>query len=344
MREFHRLLLDLLRELARRRHHQRVRAPRRDFVRHPRELGDVRQHRHDERARLPRARLGDADHVALQQADGDRSHLNGRGRVVPHLANRAQNLGGHPGLAPAPHRRRKTPAARRDVVVLAEDAPVALGHLRRRLLGPVSSLRVRDLWRRDPRAAAHKRRLLVRDAPGARVAAGLGDQRHLPPGALLGDDAAVHAGARAAAERQRALVWPIVQGVQVRGSVLVLVPVEFELELVTGLRDFLLRLRAAHVLRADQLQFALARARLVERVAVASMVEPSVVGRFAERERARPNPGWGPRVVRASVPARRHLLLSSFQRGGFSILLAHERRARGRLRLGLAFPHELFQG
>ena len=284
---------------------------------------------------------------------GDGRHLDGRGFVVPHLLNRANDLRGHRGLAPAPHRRRKTTAARRDVVILTEDAPVTLGHLLRRLLGPVTLLGVCRLARlalgRHTRAAPQTRRFLVRDAPDAQVAAGLGNQRHLPLGALLGHHAAVHAGARTAAKRQRALVRPFVQRVQVHGGVLVLIPIELELELVARLRDFLSRLRAAHVLRANQLQFALARARGVRVVAIRFpvVVVPSVVrasprrlrARVAERKRAS-----GRRArARAFVAARRNLLLSSFQRGGFSVLLAHERRARGRLRLGFAFPQQLFQ-
>ena len=97
--------------------------------------------------------------------------------------------------------------------------------------------------------------------------------------------------------RTPALVWPIVQGVQVREVSWSLSQSNLNLNLSLGLTFFFAFGPPMYCARSAPVR---ARAaRLVERVAVASMVEPSVVGRFAERERARPNPGWGPRVVRA---------------------------------------------
>ena len=195
--------------------------------------------------------------TSLQKADGDRPSDGARLRV-PHRLDRAHDLRGH--APPASHRFRKAPAPGRDVVVLAEDAPVPLG----RLLGlRASCVRAASSSARiaarlsDPPTRERRRRPVVRlvlpasDRAGARTRRGGASRRGLD---LRAVDARAHA-ARTTSRRRRAGV----QRVRVLARVLVLIPVELELELIARLRGFLLHLLLAHVLRLDELELASAR-------------------------------------------------------------------------------------
>mmetsp|Transcript_15597 Transcript_15597/g.33806 ORF Transcript_15597/g.33806 Transcript_15597/m.33806 type:complete len:484 (+) Transcript_15597:610-2061(+) len=137
VRELDRLLLDLLSQLTGGGHDEGVGPLRLVGLVQRRLLADVRQHRHHERARLARARLGDADDVAAGEADGDGGHLDGRRLGVANLLDRLEEALGEVRLLPIADGQRQAPPLERDVEVLLEDAPVALRHVLLVLLRPV---------------------------------------------------------------------------------------------------------------------------------------------------------------------------------------------------------------
>jgi hypothetical protein len=94
------LLLDLLRELARRRHDNRVRSVGGVGGRDWRQLQNERHHRQQKRRRLARAGLGDAEHVAAGERDRQRLHLNRRRRLVAELVDGGAQRRGQLGLVP----------------------------------------------------------------------------------------------------------------------------------------------------------------------------------------------------------------------------------------------------
>mmetsp|Transcript_4637 Transcript_4637/g.11647 ORF Transcript_4637/g.11647 Transcript_4637/m.11647 type:complete len:542 (+) Transcript_4637:535-2160(+) len=167
-RELARLLLDLLHELARRRHDERERPLARVLARDRRLLEDVHEHRQHEGARLAGAGLRDADHVLAREAERDALHLHARRTLVLGFRHRLEDRLGQSGLVPVAEgadllaRRRVARAPLRlDLVVLAEDAPVALGHLVERLLRVVLRLLVLVHHLVERRLGVHHRQLLL---------------------------------------------------------------------------------------------------------------------------------------------------------------------------------------
>jgi hypothetical protein len=87
--ELGRLLLDLLRQLARGRENERVGALVRLAHADRREARDERHHRQQEGGRLARAGFGHAQHVAAGQRDRQRLHLDRRRLLVARRIDRA---------------------------------------------------------------------------------------------------------------------------------------------------------------------------------------------------------------------------------------------------------------
>lgn len=93
------------------------------------------------RASFPTARLGDANDVSPKQTDGNGLPLNGaRVRVFELFDRPMHGLRDRRALVPIANGHRGLPAPHHDVEVLPEDTPVALVHLRQRLVPPVLPL------------------------------------------------------------------------------------------------------------------------------------------------------------------------------------------------------------
>ncbi|TYZ57671.1 hypothetical protein PybrP1_011176 [[Pythium] brassicae (nom. inval.)] len=315
--ELDRLLLDLERELAGRRHHERERAllGRAAHVR-GRQRVDIRDDRDHERRGLARAGLSDADDVAALEPDRDRLHLDRRRARKAHVRDRVKHglwQRGR-GLGPRAQRVRRAPALDRDVKVLAKDAPVALAHVGERLLGPVRAhglrLAARERLHRVLRAVLHAAQcalagplalgelrlrqravLLVRGAvltlPLLRE---LGQKRVVL--ALL---AHVDACAVAAPVEQVHIQALRVERVQVRGRVLGGLPVKLEDlgKLLARLHCFLLGRLLTQVLVLDRLHLALVH-RDGDARARPSAAAPWSGTRLSRRRRrcSQPHPRW----------------------------------------------------
>mmetsp|Transcript_13983 Transcript_13983/g.41259 ORF Transcript_13983/g.41259 Transcript_13983/m.41259 type:complete len:270 (-) Transcript_13983:310-1119(-) len=87
-----RLVLDLLDQLARRRHDEREWAVGRRLARDWRLAEDVDEHRQHEGARLAGAGLCDADHVLDGEPERDSHHLDGGRLLVPRLSDGREDL------------------------------------------------------------------------------------------------------------------------------------------------------------------------------------------------------------------------------------------------------------
>mmetsp|Transcript_58621 Transcript_58621/g.154989 ORF Transcript_58621/g.154989 Transcript_58621/m.154989 type:complete len:533 (-) Transcript_58621:817-2415(-) len=137
--EGHRLVVDLVGQLARGGQHQRLGALAGVLGGDFGLLGDVDEHGQHEGGGLARARLRDAHHVAVVEPQRDALHLDRRRHLVPLLRHRAQDLLRQPALGPVADGVGHAPSPRRDLEVLAEDAPVADAHLPHLLLLPVAA-------------------------------------------------------------------------------------------------------------------------------------------------------------------------------------------------------------
>jgi hypothetical protein len=104
-RELAALRLDLLRQLARRRHDERERAELGAARAHGRRLRQhVLQQGDEEGGRLAAARLGDADEVASRQAHRKRGALDRARLLVAHVGDGAPNVRVKPALVPRAQR------------------------------------------------------------------------------------------------------------------------------------------------------------------------------------------------------------------------------------------------
>mmetsp|Transcript_9798 Transcript_9798/g.35907 ORF Transcript_9798/g.35907 Transcript_9798/m.35907 type:complete len:538 (+) Transcript_9798:305-1918(+) len=257
-RELDGLLFDLLRQLPRRCHDDGVWALARVLLRHGRQAPDVLEHGQHERARLARARLRDADHVALHQAQRNGHHLDRRRLLVAHLFDGALDRHREGALLPVADGVGQAASLGGDVEVLAEDAPVALGHLVERLVRPVRvRLHVVGVVGLLALHGAALGLLFLARELHAGAAAQRGAQLLLVYRVHFLLLLAVDARAQAASEEQVRVAHALERRVGLHGGVLTRLPVEVELELLAGLEHLLLLLLLPEVLPLYLLQLPL---------------------------------------------------------------------------------------
>jgi len=158
-------VLDLLDQLARRRKHEGERPLGGILARDRRPGEHMRKQRQQVRGCLARAGGGDTHDVLAREAERDAHHLHGRRLLVPGSRGGEDGRGQHVDDALAPPAHRQDALARRiaqvapggDLMVLTEDAPVALSHLCHRLLRVVLSLIETLHFPVDPRRHVHYR-------------------------------------------------------------------------------------------------------------------------------------------------------------------------------------------
>mmetsp|Transcript_19042 Transcript_19042/g.42440 ORF Transcript_19042/g.42440 Transcript_19042/m.42440 type:complete len:377 (-) Transcript_19042:35-1165(-) len=132
------LLLNLQRQLSRRRHDHRERA----LLLYTLEVyfGQVQQvadEGHHEGTGLTRPRLGDTHDVSVRHAHRYGLSLDRRGLLVPSVLYRLHHCVRKLSLCPVPQRQRRSPPLDADVEVLSENAPVSLRHVCQLLVRPV---------------------------------------------------------------------------------------------------------------------------------------------------------------------------------------------------------------
>mmetsp|Transcript_103934 Transcript_103934/g.298684 ORF Transcript_103934/g.298684 Transcript_103934/m.298684 type:complete len:710 (-) Transcript_103934:505-2634(-) len=98
---------------------------------------DVCQQRKHVGCGFPTACFGDCDQVAVLARNGNGLHLNGRGLGITNLVDGLKQLPRQGALSPDSHGVRHPAAADEDLEVLAEDAPIAGGHLVHRFFRPM---------------------------------------------------------------------------------------------------------------------------------------------------------------------------------------------------------------
>mmetsp|Transcript_93361 Transcript_93361/g.273327 ORF Transcript_93361/g.273327 Transcript_93361/m.273327 type:complete len:379 (-) Transcript_93361:525-1661(-) len=220
---------------------------------------DVAEDRQHVGCRLTTASLGHSDEVAHLAGDGDDLHLDGRGLDVAHLVDRLQQLPVQRPLRPDAHGHGHAAAADEDLEVLAEDSPVARGHLVHGLVGPVDLVLVLLL----DVALLERQRLLGRLDEGGYVLTSvlrtLGNELFIET-VVLALLTHIDACAVAAAEEKLGLQALCVEGVVVAThGVVISVPLEVEdiPELLGGLLHLLLCFLHAQVVPLDQLELLL---------------------------------------------------------------------------------------
>mmetsp|Transcript_2228 Transcript_2228/g.3351 ORF Transcript_2228/g.3351 Transcript_2228/m.3351 type:complete len:457 (+) Transcript_2228:546-1916(+) len=245
----------LLRELARGGEHDSIGSVLRQLRRKPRQLINIRQQGQQKRGCFPRACLRNAHHISVLEADGDGTPLNWRRLLVADAIEGLEERVGEPRLLPEADGVGHLRAARGDVEVLPEDAPVSRGHLVELLLGPVAVLHLLDLGLGLFLGLALLDLVLVAKVHHLHFGAALALlDEVVVEGHLLTLHTPIHAGHEATAEEKSSGHLVLVERVGVNARVVLRIPIERKLEFLGGGNDFLLRFLHSEVLVFDLLE------------------------------------------------------------------------------------------